>query len=256
MSRPVWIDIPPPSAEDERAWTIAEAQAIQRALLPAGPLRAGRVEITYKFRPFAEVGGDFLDYFSLPDRRLGIYLGDVVGKSLPAALYASLVMGILRGLNKTGKPPTAIVHSLNQRLLERIVPERFCMLQYALYDPDARVLTFTNAGLSPPIHVSASGCRELGSGGMPCGLVGKARYELQTVTLSPGDAVIFLTDGLIEAQNGDGELFGAERLTATCAAHREPSAESLLDRAFEAVDAFTAGARQHDDMAACALQVT
>jgi sigma-B regulation protein RsbU (phosphoserine phosphatase) len=228
---------------------------IQRALLPAGPLRGRGVEVAHKFRPLAEVGGDFLDYFWLPGGKVGLYIGDVVGKRLPAALYASLAMGILRGLNKTGETPAAIVRMLNQRLLERAVPERFCMLVFALFDPATRTLAFTNAGLPRPLHLAADGCRELGADGMPCGLMEEASYEMHIVRLTPGDTVLLMTDGLGEAARADGELFGLERLIRVCAAHRGHSAAALLDRVFAAVETFSGGASPHDDQTACALRV-
>src|SRR5689334_1555679 len=106
--------------EDE----LEEARAIQSAMLPAQSLQAGSVVISHEFQPMASVGGDFLDYFELPDGTVGLYLGDVSGKGLPAALYAALAVGTLRGVHKTGTSPDDTLAMLNRRLLLRGIPRR------------------------------------------------------------------------------------------------------------------------------------
>jgi sigma-B regulation protein RsbU (phosphoserine phosphatase) len=96
---------------------LEEARIIQDVMLPAHPLREGRVTISHAFQPMLEVGGDYLDYFTLSDGKVGLYIGDVSGKGLPAALYAALAVGTLRGVHKTGQPPSRVLSVLNQRLL-------------------------------------------------------------------------------------------------------------------------------------------
>src|SRR5947209_6299927 len=95
--------------ELQREQELAEARAIQIGMLPHGPLENSDVRICYEFRPFHEVGGDFLDFFTLTDESIGLYLGDVTGKGLPAALYAALAVGTLRGIHKTGTPPASVL---------------------------------------------------------------------------------------------------------------------------------------------------
>src|ERR1700694_4013393 len=107
------------SIEKLREEELEEARAIQSVMLPAEPLRAGAVRISHEFQPVAAVGGDFLDYFELADGSIGLYLGDVSGKGLPAALYAGLAVGTLAGIHKTGMMPGRVVSLLNQRLLLR-----------------------------------------------------------------------------------------------------------------------------------------
>jgi len=110
--------------------------------------------------------------------------------------------------------------------------------------------------LPKPVHISAHNCGELGEGGLPSGLFPNTQYEQHTAQLSAGDAVLFITDGILEAQNAAGEEFGNERLLEVCAALRRESAEGILARLFEAVDAFVGGAQQHDDMTAAVLKLT
>ena len=242
------------AAEKVREYEIEEARTLQRAMVPVAPLQAYPVEIANHFRPVTQVGGDFLDYFVLTDHTLGLYLGDVVGKGLPAAIYAALVVGTLHGIHKTGESPAQVLWLLNKRLRMRGMPGRYCAVQYAVFDPETRLLRYANAGLPGPLHLSARGCRELREGGLPAGMFDDSRYEPQCVLLEPGDAVLFLSDGLTEALNADREEFGADRLVKTCEENRNASAPALLDRIFAAVDAFAAGQRQHDDMAAAALK--
>jgi sigma-B regulation protein RsbU (phosphoserine phosphatase) len=96
-----------------------EAREIQNSLLPSGTLRNACIEIAYRFSPFGEVGGDFADFFILPNGMVALYIGDVVGKGLAAAMYAALVMGTLRGINKTGEQTSTVLAVLNKRLLVR-----------------------------------------------------------------------------------------------------------------------------------------
>jgi hypothetical protein len=103
-----------------------EAKLIQSSLLPAKELHHSAAEIAFRFLPFSNVGGDFADFFHLPNGCIGIYLGDVVGKGLPAAMYSALVMGTLRGIHKTGTDTAQVLTLLNERLVQRPIPGRFC----------------------------------------------------------------------------------------------------------------------------------
>jgi len=161
-----------------------EARQIQYSLLPACSLEAPSFEIAYRFSPYAGVGGDFADFFELPDGQVGLYIGDVVGKGLPAALYAALVMGLLRGLHKTGSSTAESLALLNNRMLVRPVTGRYATTLYAIFDPASRKLTFSNAGMPQPLLVSESGCRPLGEGGLPSGIFpGADSTNFATVTI-------------------------------------------------------------------------
>jgi len=244
-----------PVIEKLREREIEEARSLQRAMVPVEPIRTRQLEFACQFRPADEVGGDFLDYFWLDDKRLGFYLGDVVGKGLPAAMYAALAVGTLRGIKKTGESPTAVLQLMNKRLCMRVPPARYCAVLYGVFDPRSRQLWYANAGLPRPVRISASGCLELGEGGLPPGLFPDSDYEEQTTMLNPGDAVLFTTDGLTEAHNAGREELGLERLLEVCAQGPRGSAGDLLARVFQAADAYMAGAAQHDDMTAAVLKL-
>ncbi len=237
-------------------YEIEEARIVQHAMVPAEPLRSHPIDVEFKFRPVANVGGDFLDYYWMADHRVGVFLGDVVGKGLPAALYAALAVGILRGINKGSGAPTSVLEFLNRRLLDRAVPHRYCAVQYAVFDPESYELSIANAGLRPrPLHISTEGCIEIGEGGFPCGLFKDVAYTQCSIRLAPGDSILFSTDGLIEAQNSRGQEFGIDRLIQVCGENRKASAARLLHRVFDAVEEFAGDTPQHDDMTAIALHL-
>ena len=201
------------------------------------------------------MGGDFLDYFYLEDGTVGFYLGDVVGKGLPAALYAALAVGTFRGIHKSGEKPVRVMELLNRRLRMRQVPGRFCSVQYAVLEPAKRLLHIVNAGLPFPLHISKGGCRPLVGGGIPAGMFEDTTYSGNTIQLAAGDTVIFLTDGLSEARSPDDVEFGHEPLLSICEHQRHGRTEEILDAVFNAWEGFVGSYPQHDDIAVAALKV-
>lgn len=233
---------------------LAEARAIQLGMLPMGALRTADVTVCYVFQPFHEVGGDFLDFFTLTDGTIGIYLGDVSGKGLPAALYAALAVGTLRGVHKTGTPPAAVLGQLNRRIMLRGVSPRYAAVQYANFDPRTGVLRIASAGMSGPLLLSAQGYRELEVCGIPPGMFLESDYESESVQLERGDSVIFLSDGFSESQNSLGELFEMERVRQVCESLRENPPEEILRKVTEAVASYSRGQPQQDDRTAAILR--
>lgn len=235
-------------AVDLRNLEMEEARRIQASLLPTGPLRGPNFEIACRFSPYSDVSGDFADYFDLPNGLVGIYLGDVVGKGLAAAMYGAMVMGTLRGTNKTGEDTASVLATLNKRLLVRPVSGRFCSTIYALFNPATLELKFSNAGLPLPLHASEASCGPVGDGGLPSGLFPGSSYEAHSLRLNPGDAVLFATDGLHELRNKQGEDFSWGKLAESWHRCRGSSSEDTLDFLFARMKEFTAGAAQHDDI--------
>ncbi len=241
--------------EKLREEELEEARAIQSMMMPAESLRAGAVMISNEFQPIAAVGGDFLDYFELTDATVGLYLGDVSGKGLPAALYAALAVGTLRGVHKTGTSPHDVLATLNRRLMIRGMPRRHSAIQYAVFNPHSHELQIASAGMPGPLHLCANGCHVLEINGIPPGLFPATSYDTLTLQLQPGDSVLFCTDGITDAFDRDGEQFGIARLQELCEAPRLGSPTELLGRIFAAVEHFSHGREQHDDMAAALFRV-
>jgi sigma-B regulation protein RsbU (phosphoserine phosphatase) len=232
-----------------------EAQIVQSSLVPAKGLCHESVEIAFRLVPFSAVGGDFADFFDLPNGLVGIYLADVVGKGLPAAMYAALVMGTLRGIQKTGTTTAEVLTRLNERLVQRPIPGRFCSTLYALFDSGKRELIFSNAGMPLPLLISRSGCRQLGEGGLPSGLLTEASYDRHIVQLDPGDCVLFASDGLHELCNRQGIEFGSAQLDEVWAECGQKSALESVNFVFDRQMAFSEGNAPHDDITAVVLKV-
>jgi sigma-B regulation protein RsbU (phosphoserine phosphatase) len=252
------LDIEQATVETFFRESLEEAFNIQQAMLPTGPLRLPSIEVRYKYRPAHVFSGDFLDYFPIGDSNsLGLYLGDVVGKGMPAALYAALAVGTLCGIHKRDEPPDSVLQFLNRRLGVRNVGGRYCSVQYAVLDRTTRELRFVNAGLNPrPILVTEEGCRELGEGGFPCGMFNDVHYDMFTEYLKAGDMLFFSTDGLIEAHDLAGETYGIERLLEASNASRGEPPEIFLNKVFQSVDTFTGAELQRDDMTAAAIKLS
>jgi phosphoserine phosphatase RsbU/P len=251
IATPVEIGVIEKLREEE----LEEARSIQSVMLPAEPLRAGAVRISHAFQPVAEVGGDFLDYFELTDGSVGLYLGDVSGKGLPAAMYAALAVGTLRGVHKTGQSPALVLSTLNRRLMIRGTPRRHAAMQYALFDPRTQEMQIASAGMPGPLHLWERGCRLLEIQGIPPGLFDPSvSYDISTIRIETGDSVLFFTDGLSDAFDTNGESFGIERLRDACEASRESSPTELLRHIFSEVERFAYGQAQHDDMAAAVFR--
>jgi phosphoserine phosphatase RsbU/P len=232
-----------------------EAREIQQSLIPSGGLKSNRFEVAFRFSPLAEVGGDFADFFTLPNGLIGLYIGDVVGKGLSAAMYASLVMGMMRGINKTGAEPADVLALLSRRIRVRPVIGRYCATLYATFDPSNNELKFANAGLPYPELVSNAGVSQLSVGGIPSGMFPGTMYEQQVVRLSPGDVVLFATDGLHELRNQSGDDFSWKHLPETWSKCARKSADESLDLLFEGVKQFAMQSEQKDDITAVALKV-
>ncbi|MGB8010041.1 MAG: PP2C family protein-serine/threonine phosphatase [Terriglobales bacterium] len=232
-----------------------EAELIQSSLLPTKGFSHESVEIAFRFIPFSYVGGDFADFFCLPDGFIGIYLGDVVGKGLPAAMYGALVMGTLRGIHKSGTDTARVLTQLNERLVQRPIPGRFCSTLYALFNPATRELIFSNAGMPLPLLISAAGCQKLGEGGLPSGMFPGSTYDRHVVQLSPGDCVLFASDGLHESRNTEGVEFCASQIEETWAQCHRRSATGSVDFIFDRQLVFSNGSPPHDDITAVVLKV-
>jgi phosphoserine phosphatase RsbU/P len=236
--------------EKLREQELEEARIIQGAMLPSQPLHIGNVIISHEFQPVTEVGGDYLDYFALSDSKIGLYVGDVSGKGLPAALYAALAVGTLRGVHKTGLLPARVLSLLNERLLLRGIPGRHTAIQYALFNPETAEMRIVSAGMPGPLLLRNQQCQVLQITGIPPGLFPCDAYDEFVLQLHPGDSLLFCTDGLTEARNIHDQEFGLEGLQDVCSRYWADAPLDLLGHAFSAIQEFTRHCRQWDDMTA------
>ena len=229
------------------------AAEIQKALLPDGSHAGAFYHAAAATIACRSIGGDFFDYLDLPDGHFGFALGDVAGKGPPAALLSAMMQGIFAAQATQTEGPAVSVRRVNLALFRRGIESRFVTLFYGMLTEDGR-LTFCNGGHNAPMLVTRSGVRRLETGGPIVGLFEFAVFDEETVRLEPGDYLLTFTDGVSEALSTTGEEFGDGRILACLQAEpgRDPS--ELLQRLFEQVREFTAGAPQSDDVTALVVR--
>src|SRR5918997_42371 len=189
------------------------ARTIQRASLPQEVPTIEGWQISPYCRPAREVGGDFYDFHIRSDGRVGFAVGDATGKGVPAALVMTGVCAFLGGVaTASGASPGEVLAQVNEALLARIPPNMFVTCFYAILDPESGRLTYANAGHNLPCCCHENATSDLSARGMPLGLMPGMSYEERETTLVPGESVLFYTDGLVEAHNPQGEMFGSPRL--------------------------------------------
>jgi predicted ester cyclase/serine/threonine protein phosphatase PrpC len=229
------------------------AGEIQRALAPERHHTAAGFEIAAASVPCRAIGGDFFDYFDLPNAAFGFALGDVSGKGPPAALLAAEIQGILAAHSYSGSTPADTLARINDVLTRRPIDARFATVWYGVLS-SAGCLTHCNAGHNPPLLVGRHGFRRLDRGGLIVGAFKQATFEEETVQLDPGDVLVVFSDGITEALNTDGEEFGEERLLSCVKDNLELAPTALLERLLDTVHQFTTGAAQNDDVTLLVLR--
>jgi len=199
--------------EQERAEEeLRVAQRIQLSLLPKEiPTLSGWRIATY-YQPAKEVGGDFYDFFTFADGRLGLVIGDVSGDGIPAALVMATTRSILHAIIKADVSPGAVLAQTNNTLYPDIPLGMFVTCFYAIFDPYSGQLLYANAGHDLPYRYVQGSSAELNARGMPLGLMPDMPYEEEETLLQPGESVIFYSDGLVEAHNAARDMFGFPRL--------------------------------------------
>lgn len=225
------------------------AAEIQRQILPKGAPQVPGLQLAGWNRPARQVGGDYYDMFPTQNGRMGLVVGDVSGKGIPAALMVSTLHSALRLLlDQTGIGPP-LLEKLNRHILESSMPNKFITMFLAELDPETGHLLYVNAGHNPGLLLRADGrVEELGSGGVPLGLLPGSRYQAREVTVEPGDLLCLYSDGITEAESVEEEEHGTERLCNVLRAHRGALAlGEVLDAIRESVEVFSRGRPQGDD---------
>jgi serine phosphatase RsbU (regulator of sigma subunit)/predicted ester cyclase len=200
------------------------ARRIQQASLPEEVPSLEGWQIAPYYKPAREVGGDFYDFFELEEGRVGVVVGDATGKGIPAALVSEATSNMLRAVAQAfgSSSPGEVLERVNQTLLARIPPNMFVTCFYAILNPMSGHLSYANAGHDLPYLRHHNGeAEELRARGMPLGLMPGMGYEEKETILQAGEGVLFYSDGLVEAHDPDGEMFGFPRLRALVAEHAE-----------------------------------
>jgi sigma-B regulation protein RsbU (phosphoserine phosphatase) len=234
---------------------LALARELQMRLLPQTLPKVAHLELAAKFVPARAIGGDLYDFIPYSLSRLGIVIGDVSGKGAPAAIYAALVSGILRSHAPIEPGPAEMLRAVNLSLAERRIEAQFVSLIYAVWDDAHRTLLVSNSGLPRPIHVHAGKNHVIEATGLPLGLFDDANYDEFRFKMKPGDMFVFFSDGILDARNRRGQLFGrgrVEQLVLECAGK---SADCVVNTLFKAAAEHSAGVESFDDQTVVAIKV-
>ena len=229
------------------------ARSIQQASLPKKVPELAGWQITPHYQPAREVGGDFYDFHVLPEGRLGFVVGDATGKGVPAALMMSTTCGMLRLAAQGSSSPGQMLRGVNEALFPNIPSSMFVTCFYAILDPKSGHLIYANAGHDLPYLHRNGDAEELRARGMPLGLMPEMSYEEKETILHSGEAALLYSDGLVEAHDPVGDMFGVPRLRALVAEHGEK--RSLGDLLLQELYSF-AGERweQEDDITLLTLR--
>ena len=241
------------------------AHEIQTSLLPDRPPVFPGLSIADMCVPAKEVGGDYYDFFELGPRQLGILVADVAGKGTSAALYMAELKGLMLALSHEERSPKKLLTRVNHLLADHLDNRSFITMTYGVIDLDARTLVHARAGHTPLIVVSER-CADVAEVIVPNGMVLGLRLpgasdrfesllEEHTLPLTPGDVIVFYTDGITEAMNVDDDLFGDDALGRVVCRHRELDAAGIRERVLRDVHAFVGAAEPHDDMTMVIVKV-
>jgi sigma-B regulation protein RsbU (phosphoserine phosphatase) len=231
------------------------ARELQMRLLPQTLPTVAHLDVAAKFVPARAIGGDLYDFIPYSMSRLGIVIGDVSGKGAPAAIYAALVSGIIRSHAPIEPGAGEMLSAVNLSLAERRIEAQYVSIIYAQWDDEHRTLTHANSGLPRPIFVHAGKIEVVEATGLPLGLFDEADYDEFKFKMKPGDMFVFFSDGILDARNRKGEMFGrgrVEKIVAECAGK---SAECVVSSLFKASAEYSAGVEAFDDQTVVAIRV-
>jgi sigma-B regulation protein RsbU (phosphoserine phosphatase) len=232
------------------------AREVQQRLFPqSGPEIAG-LDYAGKCRPASSVGGDYYDFVLMCDGRLGIAIGDISGKGVPAALLMASLQASLRGLAIANPPAlSSLMVNLNRLIYDASPSNRYATFFYGVYDPRSRDFMYVNGGHNPPMIFRGDQVLRLEEGGPVVGLFGPAQYAQASIKLQSGDTMVLFTDGVSETMNAAEDEFDEERLMAAVRSGASLKPAALIDHIISACDEFAAGAPQHDDMTLVVVRV-
>ncbi len=224
------------------------AREVQERLFPQVLPEVPALEYAGHCRPARAVGGDYYDFLALASGRLGLVIGDVSGKGVPAALLMASLQASVRGQSQGVASVADLMGNVNRLVCDASPENRYATFFYAQFDPASRRLIYSNGGHNPPIVLRGEDVLRLEAGGPPVGLFRVSRYTQEEIVLEPGDVLVLFTDGVSEAENPEEEEWGEEALIAAARSCRALPPTEAIARIMQAADEFAGGAPQHDDM--------
>lgn len=238
---------------------LESARIIQQSFMPQTfPPPERGFSVFARSLPAASVGGDLFDFAEFDRDRIGIAVGDVTGKGVPAALYMARIVSDLRQLTQRYMSPATVLKELNKLLVERSRRGMFVTFQYGIFDARRSTFTYANAGHLPFLHLRSRRKRVdtlAGAKCIPLGIVAELEVGEETVQLSPGDCLVSITDGIIEAKDKSGKAYSMQRTLQALKGSRRRAAD-VVEYLLHDVQVFSAGTDQHDDLTIMALSTS
>jgi sigma-B regulation protein RsbU (phosphoserine phosphatase) len=234
---------------------LAMAREVQLRLLPPAKPQHQRAEFAARFLPARTIGGDLYDFLPYDTNRSAIALGDVSGKAAAAALYAALVSGIMRSVASQHLSPSQMLKTLNDALQERKLDSQYVTMLFGVWNDENLTLQIANGGSVQPLFCRGEEIETIRAEGFPLGMFPNATWEEFSIATQPGDSVIFFSDGIVDAENRTGEMFGTDRLIATVKKHHHKSASKLAESILADVGRFQGKRDRFDDETVVVLRV-
>ncbi len=234
---------------------IAMAREVQLRLLPTSPPELKNAEIAVRFLPARTIGGDLYDFVDYGPGRTAIVLGDVSGKAAPAALFAALASGIMRSAALQRPEPAQMLAILNDAVGERRLESQYVTMLFSIWNDESRTLRVANSGAVQPVFCRGGQSNTVLTEGFPLGLFPNVAYDEFTEHVEPGDAIVFVSDGILDAQNAREEMYGSERLGQVLCGKSGCSAQEIVDHILEDVTHFQGGQERFDDETIIVLRV-
>jgi sigma-B regulation protein RsbU (phosphoserine phosphatase) len=243
------------SQERQLERDIAMAREVQLRLLPTSPPLWTNADMAVRFLPARTIGGDLYDFVEYGPGRMAIVLGDVSGKAAPAALFAALVSGIMHSAAQQRPEPAAMLSLLNDAIQERKLESQYVTMLFTIWNDDNRILQVANSGAVQPILCRGEQSSTVRIEGFPLGFFPGVDYDELTVTTEPGDIVIFVSDGILDAEDAQQEMYGLERLNELISSRREHTAQEIADSILSDVARFLGDEDHFDDETVIVLKV-
>ena len=232
------------------------ARSIQRSILPHTAPQLPGFDFGMLIEPVSSVGGDLFDFIPLKGNRLGIAIGDVSGHGVPSALFMALAYSLLRAEASRGSVPAKVLRNVNRLLMDMSDSGMFVTMLYGILDGPSREFTYARAGHPPPLVMNARGkviCPAMDIA-QPLGLFEDLALDEQTVAVPPNGRLFLFTDGITEASDANGIVFGQERLHAALRANASDSAQGICSAAYDAVRAYCGDLVPQDDILLVTIQ--
>ncbi len=234
---------------------ITMAREVQLRLLPSAAPLHQHADLAVRFLPARTIGGDLYDFLEYGPTQTAIVLGDVSGKAAPAALFAALVSGIMRSAANQQLQPAAMLATLNDALQERRLESQYVTMLFAVWNDENQTLQIANSGAVQPIFCRDGQSSPIRAEGFPLGMFPDVTYDEFSLATQPGDALVFVSDGILDAENDKDEMYGEERLSAMLCSNRQGSAGQIAEGILADVTKFQDGHDRFDDETIIVLKV-